>query len=208
MSMTLNKIALVVGFLSLSVLPALAQAPAGQPVRVRGTIISFSDHTLTVSTREGTTMPIAVADPATVSVPKVLALGDIKAGDYVGVAAEPGKAPDGDSKAIAVQVFPATARGTGEGSFGWDLTPTSTMTNGNVDAEASSVDGRVLTVSFKGKTAKIDVPVGTPVYTPAAATTADLVPGAKVMVFGVKAADGKVSTSRVLVGKDGINPPS
>jgi hypothetical protein len=146
--------------------------------------------------------------PVSISAPKKMALTDIKAGDYVGIAAEPGKAKDGDAMAMAVQVFPAAMRGTAEGSFGWDLTPTSTMTNGNVDAEAKSVDGRVLTMSFKGKTAKLDVPEGTPVYTPVPATAADLVTGAKVFVYGTKAADGALSSNRVLVGKDGIDPPS
>jgi hypothetical protein len=200
----MKRIALLI---SLALMPTLAFAQ-GTPARIRGTIASLNDKTLTVTTREGTTVAVTLLDPLSVSVPKRLELTDIKAGDYVGIAAEPDKGPGGTATSLAVQVFPAAMRGTAEGSFGWDLTPTSTMTNGNVDAVANGVSGRVLTMSFKGQTAKLDVPAGTPIYTPIAATPADLKPGAAVFVYGVKAPDGKISTSRVLVGKDGINPPS
>jgi hypothetical protein len=200
----MKRIALLI---SLALMPTLAFAQ-GTPARIRGTIASLTDKTLTVTTREGTTVAVTLLDPLSVSVPKRLELTDIKAGDYVGIAAEPDKGPGGTATSLAVQVFPAAMRGTAEGSFGWDLTPTSTMTNGNVDAVANGVSGRVLTMSFKGQTAKLDVPAGTPIYTPIAATPADLKPGAAVFIYGVKAPDGKISTSRVLVGKDGINPPS
>ena len=58
-------------------------------------------------------------------------LADIKQGSYVGVAGMP--QADGSQKALEVHIFPEAMRGVGDGHRGWDLQPSSTMTNGNVE---------------------------------------------------------------------------
>jgi hypothetical protein len=54
-------------------------------------------------------------------------------------------------------------RGTGEGHYPWDLRPQSTMTNANVEQVGAIVDGRTLTLKYKGGQMEIFVPADTPI---------------------------------------------
>ena len=85
-------------------------------------------------------------------------LADIKQGSYVGVAGMP--QPDGSQKALEVHIFPEAMRGTGDGHRGWDLQPSSTMTNGAVEQTAASADGQVLLLKYKDGEKKIIVDAG------------------------------------------------
>ena len=98
--------------------------------------------------------------------------GDIKPGDFVGIASLPGSA--GGDGAIEVLIFPPAMKGTGEGSYPWDLKPKSTMTNGTVMNAVKEVDGRTLTVSYKGGEKKLAVSDGIPIVTFGPATKAGL----------------------------------
>ena len=131
--------------------------------------------------------------------------GDIKPGDFVGIASLPGSA--GGDGAIEVLIFPPAMKGTGEGSYPWDLKPKSTMTNGTVMNAVKEVDGRTLTVSYKGGEKKLAVPDGIPIVTFGPATKADLTPGATVFVPAKRGADGALSAETVIVGTNGVNPP-
>lgn len=184
---------------------AFAQSPKGEPIRVRGSIASFDGGTLSVKTREGQTATIALAQGGMVASVARAAVSDIKPGDYVGIASLPMK--DGGDGALEVLIFPTALKGAGEGSFGWDLKPNSTMTNATVADAVKSVSGRTVTVSYHGKEKKIAIPDGTPVVTLAPATTADLKSGAVVFVSGEKAADGAITARQVVVGKNGVVPP-
>ncbi|SES47040.1 hypothetical protein SAMN03159406_04925 [Rhizobium sp. NFR03] len=81
------------------------------------------------------------------------------------------------------------------------------MTNATVANAVKAVDGQTVTVTYKGKEKKISVPAGTPVVTFAPAVEADLKSGATVFVPSEKAADGTISSSRVVVGTNGVQPP-
>ena len=70
--------------------------------------------------------------------------------------------PDGSQKALEVHIFPEAMRGTGDGHRGWDLQPSSTMTNGNVEQTSASSDGQMLTLKYKDGEKKIVVPPGMP----------------------------------------------
>jgi hypothetical protein len=98
-------------------------------------------------------------------------------------------------------------KGTGEGSYPWDLKPKSTMTNGTVINAVKEVDGRTLTVSYKGGEKKLAVPDGIPIVTFGTATKADLKPGATVFVPAKRGADGALSADTVVVGTNRVNPP-
>ena len=98
-------------------------------------------------------------------------------------------------------------KGTGEGSFAWDLKPNSSMTNATVADAVKSVDGHTVTVTYQGKEKKIAIPDGTPVVTFASATEDDLKPGATVFVPSEKVADGSMASGRVVVGTNGVVPP-
>ena len=201
--------ALVLGLTSiLSVInlsaPAHAEDKKVAPIHVRGCIVTYAGSTLKVKTREGETVDVALADDwklASVADAKVT---DIKPGDFVGIASLP-KADGGDG-ALEVLIFPPAMKGTGEGSYGWDLKPDSSMTNATVADAVKGVDGRTVTVTYHGKEKKIAIPDGTPVVTIAAATKDDLVPGAIVFITAEKAATGPIA-HQVVVGKNGVVPP-
>jgi hypothetical protein len=182
--------------------PAFA-ADAG--VRVRGTVVSLSGDTLQVKSRDGTNVAVALNAGWKVGGVAKASLADIKPGDFVGIASLP-TATGGDG-ALEVLVFPPAMKGTGEGSYGWDLKPDSTMTNGSVSEAVKSVDGTTVNVVYHGQSKKISVAPGTPIVTFAAATVADVKPGASVFIPAQKADSGKISTDRVIVGKDGVTPP-
>lgn len=178
---------------------------AADTVRVRGTVESLDGKTLSVKTREGTDARIMLKDGWQVSSVAKASVDDIKPGDYVGIASLP--TADGGDGALEVLIFPAAMKGTGEGSFAWDLKPNSTMTNATVADAVKSVDGRTVTVNYKGKEKKISIPDGTPIVTFAPATVADIKAGATVFVPSEKAADGSMSSGRVVVGTNGVVPP-
>lgn len=196
---------------SISLVGALALAgtttalAADAPIRVRGTVVSLSGDVLVVKSREGGNVTINMTKGWGVSAIATASLADIKPGDFVGIASLP--TTSGGDGALEVLVFPPAMKGTGEGSYGWDLKPDSTMTNGSVSQAVKSVDGTTLNVVYHGQSKKISVAPGTPIVTFAPATVADVKDGATVFVPAQKADDGKISAGRLIVGKDGVVPP-
>jgi hypothetical protein len=191
--------------LALAATLASTGASAAAGVRVRGTVVSLSGNTLVVKSREGDTVSIALAANWKTGGIAKAQLADIKPGDFVGIASLP--AASGGAGALEVLIFPPAMRGTGEGSFGWDLKPNSTMTNGAVTEAVKSVDGTTVNVAYHGESKKITIAPITPIVTFAPATTADVKPGAVVFVPAQRGDDGKLTTERVVVGKDGVVPP-
>ena len=183
----------------------LCPAQAADNVRVRGTVASLEGSTLTVKTREGPTSAVALKPGWKVTGVAAASLGDVKPGDFVGIASLP-TASGGDG-AIEVLIFPPAMKGTGEGNYPWDLKPKSAMTNGTVLNAVKDVDGRTLTVSYKGQEKKISVPDGVPIVTFGPATEADLKPGATVFVPAERGEDGSLATGFVVVGTNGVDPP-
>ncbi|MHC2216540.1 hypothetical protein ACVIGV_001928 [Rhizobium leguminosarum] len=157
-----------------------------------------------MKTREGETVDVTLADGWKLASVANAAVTDIKPGDFVGIASLP--SADGGDGALEVLIFPPAMKGAGEGSYGWDLKPNSSMTNATVADAVKGVDGRTVTVSYHGKEKTIAIPDGTPVVTIAPATNDDLVPGAVVFIPAEKAASGALA-HQVLVGKNGVVPP-
>jgi hypothetical protein len=132
-------------------------------------------------------------------------LADIKQGSYVGVAGMP--LPDGTQRALEVHIFPEGMRGTGEGHRGWDLQPSSTMTNGNVEQTSVSSDGQMLTLKYKDGETKIVVPPGTPIVSYVPGDLNELKAGARIFISAAnKQPDGTLQATRVNVGR-GVAPP-
>jgi hypothetical protein len=184
--------------------PSLSSA-ADAGVRVRGTVVSRSGDQLDVKSREGTLVTIKLKEGWMASGVAAASIADIKQGDYVGIASLP-KSQGGDG-ALEVVIFPPAMKGAAEGSFGWDLKPNSTMTNATVSNAVKSVEGSTVTVTYHGQEKKIAIPTGTPVVTLTQATAEDVKPGAVVFVVAEKDADGKLSSGRLVVGKNGVVPP-
>jgi hypothetical protein len=184
---------------------ALALAQAAQPLRVRGTVVSLSDPTLVVHTREGTEVSITLASNWTVSGVVKANIDDIKPGTFVGVAALP--SPGNELRAIEVLIFPEAMRGLGEGHYPWDLLPESSMTNATVASVVEGVNGRTLKLTYKSDEKTIAVPPEAPIVTFSAAEKSEVRPGAAVFVPAQRQTNGTLHATRVLVGKEGLVPP-
>jgi uncharacterized low-complexity protein len=186
-------------------IPAVAQAQNAEQVHVRGSIVAVKGNKLMIKTREGKTVEVTLADGAHVAGVARAGIGDIKPGDFVGIASLP-KADGGDG-ALEVLIFPPAMKGTGEGSYGWDLKPSSSMTNATVANAVKGVDGHTVTVTYHGKEKKIAIPDGTPVVTLAPAGMKDLVAGAIVFVPAMKGDKGALMAQQIVVGANGVVPP-
>ena len=181
------------------------QTPA--PVRVRGTILAVTPTTLTVKDRGGETVELALTDKLTVSEVYPITLQDIQPGSFIGTAAMP--LADGSQRAIAVTVFPESARGTGEGHRPFDLQPQSTMTNATVASVGSlsgAANGRSLLVKYKDGEKTIVVPADSPVVSFRPGDRNLLVPGASVSLLA-QVMDGKPTALRINAGKNGFALP-
>jgi hypothetical protein len=183
----------------------LSPAQAAENVRVRGTIVGLEGSTLTVKTREGPDATLMLKPGWKMAGVAKASVEDIKPGDFVGIASLPTAA--GGDGAVEVLVFPPAMKGTGEGSYPWDLKPKSTMTNATVTNAVKGVEGRTLDLSYSGGEKKISIPDGVPIVTFGPATEADLKPGATVFVPAQRGDDGALAAGFVVVGTNGVNPP-
>ncbi|WP_046863649.1 hypothetical protein [Microvirga massiliensis] len=187
------------------ILSSTAWSQTSSSVRIRGTIEQVNGETLHVKTRSGADAAVQLATDATVTGLVEASWADIKPGSYVGTAAV--EQPTGNLKSIEVQVFPESMRGVGEGHREYDLGPKSSMTNGTVGQVVQAGDGRTLTIMYQGKEKTVVVPPDAPIVTYVPSDRTDLAPGAKVIVTAMKRPDGMLQASRVLVGKNGLEPP-
>lgn len=176
-----------------------------KPVRVRGTIERVEGNIYVIKAKGGSELKLTLAENAPVSAVVKASLADAKVGTYVGIATLP--QADGSQRALEVLIFPESMRGVGEGHYGWDLQPSSMMTNGNVEQTVVATDGRVLTVKYKDGEKKITVPPDAPIVTFATGDKSELKPGAAIFVAAAKPQpDGTLQAPRIGVGR-GIVPP-
>ncbi len=190
---------LLIGFLSFIIAgAALAQAPT----RIRGTITAVNGDVLGVKTRDGRNIELKLAPDAQVVTPKKVSAQDFKTGSYVGVTSV--KGPDGRLVAKRVHALgPQVPQMHGK----WDSIPDSMMTNANITNIAAASGGQELTLKYKDGEEKILVTPETEYYNFAPGTRADLKPGETIFTSARVESDGKFSTNRIAVGKDGVKPP-
>ena len=170
-------------------------------VRVRGTITALNGDVLTVKSREGKEVKVQLAPDAQVAVAKATTLAEIKPGTYVGSAAI--KRSDGTLVAKEVHTL---APQVPAGHIPWDLEPGSTMTNANLSGVTQAAGGNEITLQYKDGTQKILVPPGTPIVTFTPGDRLALKPGETIFTTARMEADGKLSTQRIQVSKDGVRP--
>jgi hypothetical protein len=201
---TFTRPFVAIAMVAASSLYAIAQQSLS-PTRVRGTIESVDGDVLSVKSRSGEDVKLHMTpDMRVVGITKI-SLSDIKVGSFIGTTTVPGA--EGMPTAVEVHVFPEDMRGTGEGSRPYDLRPDSTMTNATIAESVIGNDGQTLLVKYKDGEKKVAVSAATPVVTYVPADKSDLKPGAKVIAFMKKLADGSFETNRVSVGRDGLTPP-
>jgi hypothetical protein len=195
-----------VGLIGLLFVLAQPMASAqDKPVRVRGTIDRVEGDVYVVKAKSGDELKVTLAEKAPVTAVVKASLADVKQGSYVGIATLP--QADGSQRALEVLIFPEAMRGVGEGHYGWDLQPSSMMTNGNVEQTVVSSDGQVLTVKYKDGEKKIVVPPDVPIVSFVPGDKAELKPGAAIFVAAAKKQpDGTLQAPRVGVGR-GVVPP-
>ena len=203
----MRRISLVLGaVVALLAVPAIAQTPEGTLVNVRGKVDKVDGQMLMVKERKGEDVHVMMAPNFGVLGMVKAKLSDIKEGDFVGIAAAPGK--DGKLHAQEVLIFPEAARGTGEGHYPWDLRGKGdTMTNATVSGVVSATKGRTLKLNYKGGEQEIAVGPRTPVVTFKPADMGLLKPGAVVFIRALKKPDGSIVAQRALAEQDGTKPP-
>ncbi len=186
------------------VLAAASLAASAQTaLRVRGTITAIDAAGISVKSRSGEDLRIALADNLAVAVATAAKFEDIKPGDYVGSAAMRGA--DGRLTALEVHYLAPNVPG---GHTDWDLAPGSTMTNANVaEALVGATGVRELTLRYKDGEQKIVVPVQAPIVRAIPGARADLKVGEYVFIAAQSAPDGRLTAQRIQVSRDGIKPP-
>jgi hypothetical protein len=201
-----TKLLFAGALIALMALPAAAQnAPEGTPTRVRGTVEKLDGQTLTVKSRDGQQLAIALAPNVTVTYLVKKNLADVKAGDFV--ASTPTKGTDGKNHAVELRIFPEAMRGLGEGQYPWDLVPQSLMTNATVSGITGAPQSQILKVTYKGNESEIVVDPDTPILGYGAGDVSLLKPGAAIFIVALKKSDGSLSAARVTAEKDGVKPP-
>jgi hypothetical protein len=185
-------------------LPAQTQAQQQPPLRISGTLESFTNSTLALKQKDGAMASVKLADNGQVFGAEPVKISDIKQGDFIAVGAMP--QPDGSQKAIQVTIFAESMRGIGEGFRPWDR-PGSTMTNATVDTTVSGVDGQVVTVKYKDGEKKIVIGPDAQIRRYVPSDKSELKAGAAIAIpRAEKSADGSLQTARVYVGRNGVKP--
>jgi hypothetical protein len=195
------RIAALLGAFLLASAAAHAQAPS----RVRGTITGLDGNMLSVKSREGEDLKIAIAPNATFAYMKKIDLADIKPGTPLGTTAV--KGADGQFVARELHLFNPERPIPNEGTRPSDLEPESTMTNATVAALAPADRGNELTLRYKGGEQKVVVPAGVPIVGAVESDRSVIVPGEYAYITVTAGADGKLTATRLQVSKDGVRPP-
>jgi hypothetical protein len=212
-------------------IPTMAVA---QSERVRGTIESVEQNSMTVQTPQGGKVKVALTDATKYVTVVKSSLSKVAKGSFIGTATK----GSGDFQvALEVVVFPPSMRGTGEGHYGWDALPdttlagggsvassmtngtveaasssgpksnvNTTMTNGDVQAASEQGGAKSITVTYKGGKQTILVPPTTPIVAFQPADHSAVMVGAHVFIKDSEVG-GKATADQVAVGKDGLTPP-
>ena len=137
------------GLAGLAWLAFAAGVQAGDPYHIRGTLVAIDGQTLTVDTREGDTKTIVLNDGAAMFIVGLADIGDIKAGQFVGITS----VMKGDERtAIELHIFAPELYGLAEGHYAWDLVDEpNMMTNAAVGWIDDIEGGRKLRARYTNK---------------------------------------------------------
>lgn len=202
--------------------------------RVRGVLQSIGADSLVLTTYDGRSVTVPIGKDTKFAWVVASSLASLKSGDFVGTATTgPDNALSAVELVIFPEAMrgageghygwdvPGVVAAAGGGSNAQSAMTNGTvqaqsgMTNGTVQAQSGMTNGTVtagagksgetiLTIGYKGGTAKVLVPAGTPIvrFEPAERTV--LAMGQKLFVV---LAPNTTGTKFVAVGKDGVIPP-
>jgi hypothetical protein len=193
------RLSLAATLMAVSMTSVLAQTP----MRVAGTVASYSDSILTVKNSTGDNIAVTLAPDVKIVTIENRQLTDIKSGDFVGAAAMKGK--DGKLHGQVIRIFTEGMRGTGEGSRPMGE-PNQSMTNATVATVAADPTAHTLRLTYKGGEQLIQVDPETKILAFVDGDPSLLKPGAAVSVYASKASDGKLSAKFVQAEKNGVKP--
>ena len=184
-----------------------ATAQPAAPTQVRGAVVSLEGNALTVKQASGPTV-IMMDGAWTVSVLKNIDASAIKPGSFIGTTNV--DMPGGAGRSTEVHVFPPGVRA-GEGHYPWQGGAGSMMTNGDVTMVVTGAKGQELDIKYNGNGGSgvrhVVIPPGTPIVTFTPGDRAVLKPGAQVLIFAFKGADGMLHAGSVTTGENGAKPP-
>jgi hypothetical protein len=195
-----------------------AEAPSPDaPILFRGSVVSTTPTQLVLKTDSGN-VTLAKSQPFHIYTRAPSVLANVKESSFVGVTSV--KQADGSERATQINIFPEELRGIGEGSRmmgpssgGSGSGSGNRMTNGSVsgsrmtngtatqsrmsNGSVSSTNGSTLVVQYAGGSQTVTVPPNTPV-TELKPVSKDLAAGDQVAVMAKKAADGSLTTDKVI----------
>jgi hypothetical protein len=199
-----HTVASIVFFAASGVLNAQTTMPTSSTVRLRGVVQNVMATSLTLKERSGEIVELQLPENQAVIEVFPIAYSDIQTGSFIGVAALP--QADGTQRAIAITVFPESARGTGEGHRPFDLQAQSTMTNATVAQVVALPSGRRLELKYKDGEKTIFVPPDAPVVSFRPGDRKLLVPGASVSLTA-QVINAKPTVVRINAGRNGFALP-
>ena len=176
-----------------------AQAQTGS---LNGEILAIKGTDLSLQSSSGP-VNVKLASDTIIRAEVPVKFSDITPGMYVGATAS--KQPDGTFRASRLHIFSEDQRGTGEGHRPLGSAPDSgqTMTNANVetveDVAVQNVQGRILTLRYKGGEIKVVVPDNTPVVKRIIGDRKLLTTGSAVSLTGRQFEDGAIHASQITV---------
>lgn len=173
-------------------------------VRVRGEVTSFEGGIVAVKNAADQTTQVHLDESYAVLLYRDINIDSIPANAYVGVPSIPSH--DGNLRALGVLVFPESMRGFNEGSFDWDITQDSKMSNGTVARFVSQAGERVLRLKFAEEEQTVFVPEMTQVATFAPDPERKIKLGDKVVIFAEKAGE-RLTAKYVGLHENGSLPP-
>jgi len=197
----MKKLGLSLIICLLSCASGIALAQQQQLVNIRGTITAFDGKMISLNSRDGGPVQVALPDNVNVSGTKSFTLAEVKPGMNLAVITV--KRADGEIVAIDVRpIGPTTPLGIRPD----DLQPGSTMTNAALEGQVQSSSGSELTLNYKTGMVKVLVPPGTPMSQSIPGNRSDLKPGETIYVAARVGPDGKFTAGRVQVSTGGVKP--
>lgn len=165
--------------------------------RVRGTVTAASGNLIAVKTTDGRNVDLVVDDKTTYIFAQPVPMGDIKAGDFLGVTSV--KRADGTLTAYDVRRFPKPVN---PGHRPFDGGDNQTMTNAAVSATVDAAQGRELVLSYEGGSQKVVVADTAAITALMPGQRSQVVGGSYVNVLTAPGTDGKLTARTIEVRKD------